>query len=146
MVRAVFEGAAFGLRQILQQAQAQWNWRPTKLVGVGGGAHSRFWAQIKANVLQLEYGMAEFTDASALGAALLGGVSCGHYDGLDDPALPCIHVASDFIKPGPPARSEVYNRQFLVFAALYPVLAQSMHALAVKAPGAQEQASARAYG
>jgi len=134
MVRAVFEGAAFGLRQILQRAEAQWNWHPSKLVGVGGGAHSRFWAQIKADVLELEYGMAEFTDASALGAAMLGGVASGRYSGLDDVALPTIHVASQYIKPGPPERRALYDRQFLIFATLYPALAESMHALAVKPP------------
>lgn len=130
MVRAVFEGAAFGLRQILQCAEVQWKWHPAKLVGVGGGAHSRFWAQIKADVLQLDYGMAEFTDASALGAALLGGIAAGQYRGLDDAALPCIQVAQQYIRPGPPQRCAVYDRQFEVFAALYPALAGAMHALA----------------
>lgn len=129
MVRAVFEGAAFGLRQILERAKDRWQWHPGKLVGVGGGAHSRFWAQIKADVLQLEYGMAEFTDASALGAALLGGVACRRYDGLEDPALPTIQVAAQYVKPGSAERRALYDRQFAVFAQLYPLLAPSMHAL-----------------
>ncbi len=138
MVRAVFEGAAFGLRQIMQRAQDQWTWQPSKLVGVGGGAHSRFWAQIKADVLQLDYGMAEFTDASALGAALLGGVASQRYGGLDDASLPTINVASQYIKPGPRERCAIYERQFSVFAALYPALAESMHALAAQTPGARK--------
>jgi xylulokinase len=139
MVRAVFEGAAFGLRQILERAEAQWNWHPAKLVGVGGGAHSRFWAQIKADVLHLEYGMAEFTDASALGAALLGGVACRRYSGFDDPALPAIRVASQYITPGPAERRETYDRQFAVFADLYPVLAPAMHRLGSAAAAPRER-------
>ncbi len=134
MVRAVFEGAAFGLRQILERAQAQWGWRPQRLVGVGGGAHSRFWAQIKADVLQLDYGMAEFTDAAALGAALLGGVAAGQFSGLHDADLPAIGVAPQYIRPSGAARLAVYDRQFKVFDALYPVLAASMHALAPHEP------------
>ena len=141
MVRAVFEGAAFGLRQILERAEAQWNWHPAKLVGVGGGAHSRFWAQIKADVLQLEYGMAEFTDASALGAALLGGIASRRYSGLDDPSLPAIRVASQYIKPGSPERRALYDHQFSVFASLYPLLAPSMHSLAARAPALHERRS-----
>lgn len=129
MVRAVFEGAAFGLRQILLEAEKQWNWHPAKLVGVGGGAHSKFWAQIKADTLQLEYGMAEQTDASALGAAMLGGVAAGLFKSLDSIELPTIQVANEFIKPGPPARCAIYRQQFDIFAALYPALSQSMHAL-----------------
>lgn len=134
MVRAVFEGAAFGLRQILERAHARWDWRPARLVGVGGGAHSRFWAQIKADVLRLDYGMAEFTDAAALGAALLGGVAAGEFSGLDDPQLPAIAVAPQYIRPGPAERLATYDRQFRVFAALYPLLAESMHALAPREP------------
>lgn len=144
MVRAVFEGAAFGLRQILKRAEDRWDWRPTKLVGVGGGAHSRFWAQIKADVLQLDYGMAEFTDASALGAALLGGVACGLYGGLEDASLPTIHQASQYIKPGPAERCAIYDYQFSVFAGLYPALSKSMHALAAQTPASRDRASRRA--
>lgn len=129
MVRAVFEGAAFGLRQILLEAEKQWNWHPAKLVGVGGGAHSKFWAQIKADILQLEYGMAEQTDASALGAAMLGGIAAGLFLTPDAIELPTIQVANEFIKPGADARCAVYRHQFDIFASLYPALAKSMHAL-----------------
>ena len=129
MVRAVFEGAAFGLRQILQQAQARWGWSPQRLVGVGGGAHSRFWARIKADILKLEYGMAGQTDASALGAAMLGGLACSVYQGFDDPALPVLSVANGYIKPSQEAATAVYDRQFAIFAALYPALKDAMHAL-----------------
>lgn len=143
MVRAVFEGAAFGLRQILARAQARWGWRPQRLVGVGGGAHSRFWAQIKADVLQLDYGMADFTDASALGAALLGGVAAGQYTGLADPQLPTIGVASQYIRPGAPERCALYDRHYQVFDTLYPVLAGSMHALAAREAGQEAYRPAR---
>lgn len=130
MVRAVFEGAAFGLRQILDRAEKQWGWHPAKLVGVGGGAHSRYWAQIKADVLQLDYGLAEQTDASALGAAMLGGIASGTYDGLNSPDLPTIRVATDYIRPGSAIKREVYDHQFSIFASLYPALAGAMHQLA----------------
>lgn len=134
MVRAVFEGASFGLRQILERAERRWGWHPQRLVGVGGGAHSRFWGQIKADVLRLDYATADFTDASALGAALLGGVAAGTYSGLLDPGIPTISVAPQDIRPGPADRLAVYDRQFQVFTALYPALAASMHALAPREP------------
>lgn len=137
MVRAVFEGAAFGLRQILLEAEKQWNWHPAKLVGVGGGAHSKFWAQIKADVLQLEYGMAEQTDASALGAALLGGIAAGVFLTPDAIEFPAVQVARAFIKPGSETRCAIYRHQFEIFAALYPALANSMHALSNYQPGAR---------
>jgi xylulokinase len=136
MVRAVFEGAAFGLRQILERAQQRWGWRPRTLVGVGGGAHSAFWGQIKADVLALDYGMGDVTDASALGAAMMGGVAAGVYAGLDDPQLPLIAVGRQAVHPGPAERTALYDRHYRVFAGLYPLLADSMHALSPPAPPA----------
>jgi xylulokinase len=129
MVRAVFEGGALALRQILQIARERWGYRPARLVGVGGGARSRFWAQVKADVLGLDYHMASVTDASAIGAAMLGGVAAGVYRGVDDPALPTIRCVEKPVQPGPAERRAVYDRHFEVFDALYPALAPAMHAL-----------------
>lgn len=131
MIRAVFEGTAFGLRQIMGLAERKWGLRPTSMVGVGGGSHSRFWAQIKADILQLEYGMTEFQDASALGAAMLGAIAGGQFTGLHDPALPAVKISSHWIKPAA-QHHDIYQRHFEIFTHLYPVLSSSMHALARK--------------
>jgi xylulokinase len=101
-----------------------------ELIGVGGGARSRFWAQVKADVLGLDYRTSAMTDASALGAALLGGVAAAVYAGADDEALPLIRGDAQPIQPGPPERRAVYERAFRVFEGLYPALCESMHALA----------------
>lgn len=130
MVRAVFEGGALGLRQILARAQRQWGWQPAELIGVGGGSRSRFWAQVKADALGLAYRMSPHSDASALGAALMGGVAAGQYKGLDDPELPTIRGDDKPVLPGPAERRAVYDRRFQVFDRLYPALADAMHALA----------------
>jgi xylulokinase len=137
MVRAVFEGGALGLRQILQRAEDQWGWRPAELVGVGGGARSRFWAQIKDRTSPM-------TDAGALGAALLGGVAAGIYSGADDETLPVIRGDAQPIQPGPDERRAVYERRFRVFESLYPALREAMHALAEREPEGAAQATPRA--
>lgn len=129
MVRAVFEGGALALRQILDIARHQWGSCPTELVGVGGGARSRFWAQIKADVLGLTYHMATLTDASAIGAALLGGVAAGTYSGLDDADIPTIRCDEQKVRPGPAERRSVYDRHFEVYRSLYPLLRDAMHRL-----------------
>lgn len=134
MIRAVFEGTAFGLRQIMELAERKWATRPTRMVGVGGGSHSRFWAQIKADILLLEYGTTEFQDASALGAAMLGAMAGGHFSGLHDAALPSVKISSQWVKPSSPQNQEIYQRHFDIFTRLYPALSSSMHALAQKTP------------
>ncbi len=134
MIRAVFEGGALALRQILDRAEAQWGWRPTELIGVGGGARSRFWAQIKADVLGLDYHMASLTDAAAIGAALMGATAAGIFDGLQDPGLPTICRDDRPIEPRPALRQSIYDHSFEIFNGLYPALAKSMHKLAELAP------------
>ena len=129
MVRAVFEGGAFALRQIVDIAESQWSWRPSDLIGVGGGARSRLWAQVKADVLGLNYHMATLTDASAIGAALLGGVAAGTYASVEDPTLPGIRCDEHKIRPGPAERRAVYDRRFDVYRSLYPALQRAMHQL-----------------
>jgi xylulokinase len=132
MIRAVFEGTAFGLRQIMELAERKWGLRPMRMVGVGGGSHSRFWAQIKADILCLEYGTTEFQDAGALGAAMLGAIAGGHFSGLEDAALPSVKISSQWVKPSSAEKQDIYQRHFEIFTRLYPVLATSMHQLGQK--------------
>ena len=129
MIRAVFEGTTFGLRQIFDHARDRWNWHPAYLMGVGGGARSRFIAQMKADILGLEYRTADMADAAALGAALMGGVAGGVYASLTDPELPRIQATSSPFKPGMQDRRRVYEQAFSVYARLYGQLRDTMHQL-----------------
>jgi len=130
MIRAVFEGTSFGLRQILARGQTKWGWLPRRLLGVGGGARSRFWAQLKADVLHLEYLVSDMADAAALGAASLGGIAAGSFRGLDDPEIPIIKETEAPVRPGAKPVREAYDRSFRVYELLYPQLREAMHALA----------------
>jgi len=132
MVRAVFEGTAFGLRQIMGLAESKWGLQPQQMIGVGGGSHSRFWAQIKADVLNMDYGTTESQDASALGAALLGAVAGAHFSSLNDESLPSVKISSQWVKPSSLQKQAIYQSHFEIFTRLYPVLSSSMHALAHK--------------
>jgi xylulokinase len=68
MVRSVFEGSAYGLRQIVERAEREWGWRPQQLLSVGGGTLSPLWHKIKADVLGMAYAPVVVPDAAALGA------------------------------------------------------------------------------
>lgn len=74
-VRALYEGIAFSLRDILLQFRAQGlDMRSARLAG--GGAKSACWRQIVADVMGVEVLLPEVTDAS-FGAALIAGVGAG---------------------------------------------------------------------
>jgi len=60
---------------------------------IGGGAKSRVWNQIKADVLQIPYVRLEQEEFATLGGAIIGGRMVGFWD---DP----LEVATRFAKPG----------------------------------------------
>ncbi|PWG61500.1 xylulokinase [Spiribacter halobius] len=131
MVRAVFEGTAYGLLQIVRRAEERWHWRPQRMLSVGGGTRSRFWLQIKADILGIELSPGHITDASALGGALLGGIAGGVFRAVTDAGLPTVHSESDAILPSADDhRREKYQRMARIYDGLYPALAESMSALA----------------
>jgi len=74
--RAVLEGCAFAMRDVVDRLDAM-GVRTDRIRLTGGGAQSRVWAQIRADVAQrpVEYGPDH--DAAPLGAAILGAVAAG---------------------------------------------------------------------
>lgn len=75
VVRALYEGIACSLRDVLEALRAQGlDMREARIIG--GGARSATWRQIVADVLDIGILMPEVTDAS-FGAALIAGVGAG---------------------------------------------------------------------
>lgn len=130
LARAVYEAAAYGLRQILERATERWGYRPTSMLCVGGGALSTLLLQIQADVMGIVIYAANVPDAAALGAAMLGGIAAEVYSGVDDPALPKLHAGSEGIRPGRRTDRQAYEAAFAVYRTLYPALRNAMHLLA----------------
>ncbi len=129
MVRALYEGGAFALRQILARAESRWGWRPQSLLSVGGGSRCRTWHQIKADILGVGYLPADFADVAALGAAILGGIAAGIYTGLDDPSQPRLSPPGEEVTPNAGTRT-VYDAMFAIYEKLYPALGRLMAEIA----------------
>ena len=86
LMRAAFEGVAFAIRAGLDALHAQGT-RPTQLRLAGGGSVHRAWQQLLMDVLQLPLEAVDCPNASARGAALLGGLAAGHWSTADLYAL-----------------------------------------------------------
>jgi xylulokinase len=74
--RALLEGCAFAMRDVVDRLDTM-GVRSDRIRLTGGGARSRVWAQIRADVAErpVEYGPEH--DAAPLGAAILGAVAGG---------------------------------------------------------------------
>ncbi|HBP37648.1 MAG TPA: xylulokinase, partial [Clostridiales bacterium] len=125
--RSVMEGVAFSLRQvydlIIGHNQA---WMASgELVLAGGGAVSRLWRQILADVFNLPartvFGSAE---GGSFGAALVAGVAAGVWADLSE-AVRLVRPESETLPI--PENLPVYEKLYRRYVGLYPALRWNDH-------------------
>ena len=109
LYRACMEGVAYEMR-INYEALADSGIRFKKLNATGGGAKSRRWIQMKADVLNLPVTVLKTTDAGTVGSAMLTGIAVGLFSDLKDAATHMIQE-SDTCYP----RQEMHEKYMKVF-------------------------------
>jgi xylulokinase len=123
MARAVLEGVAFGLRQILDVLRSQGSGVSGEIEAmrlIGGGGKSRLWQQILADVFQLPIHMLELKgEATSWGAAVAAGVAVGQYDwSIAAQRSQVVEV----VEPNP-AHTARYDELLGIYTAAYEALA-----------------------
>ncbi len=122
LIESVYESAAYSLKQIMEEAAALWKLDIDTLRAVGNGTKGHAWNQMKADVLRLKYRPLGCSDASAFGAAMLGGIASGVFSGPLDPALPAIPDSGEIYSPCSDEESLPYMESYGTFVSLYPKL------------------------
>ena len=122
--RAILEGTAYGTRHILEDLAAH-GFKVAELYATGGGAKSRLWLQIHADVCGLPIYLAEVGEATTLGSAISAAVGAGHYSSLAEASENMVTI-TDEIEPDP-SRREAYDFYYARFVETYPALASLMH-------------------
>jgi xylulokinase len=79
LVRSVMEGVTFSLYEAYQ-VLIKTGIQPHRVILAGGGARSRLWRQMVADVFGLPVEKARIEEQSALGAALMAGAGIGMFD------------------------------------------------------------------
>lgn len=127
IVRAIMEGAAYGLRHNVEAAQAG-GFHPITLACVGGGARSPVWNQIKADVLQRPISLPAAAAGAAMGDAIVAAAGAGIYASVGD-------AVEHMVTPGAtyqprPELAPLYDELYGVFRHLYPALRADFQRLA----------------
>jgi xylulokinase len=123
MTRAILEGSAFGLRDILE-AMKNAGLDVRRLTIVGGGAKGRLWRQIKADVTGLPVRVPVSVETTATGAAILAAVGSGVHESVTEAVSSFVAFRPDEEVPDPERREayeEAYRRYRDVYFALKPV-------------------------
>jgi len=123
---AILEGLTYELRRNLDLLQAS-GVRIDVLRAIGGGARSRLWLQLKADITGIPVVTPRVTEAAALGAALLAGVGAGLFPSAAEAAGRFLQLTETHTPE--PARHAEYTRQYELYRQVYPAVAPISHQL-----------------
>ncbi|MGO5052936.1 xylulokinase [Lachnospiraceae bacterium LCP25S3_G4] len=119
MTQAILEGVAFAIRDSFEVAKSLGiQVERTKICG--GGAKSRLWKKLIANILNIKVDVIEVEEGPAMGGAMLAAVACGEYKSVEDAAEHMIRVV-ETIDPDP-TLAALYEDKYVKFKKLYPTV------------------------
>ena len=116
LFRAVLESIAFGFRHHLD-IFAELGLRPRRVRVTNGGARSRLWTQVTADIIGLPLEKLRSHPGSSLGVAFAAGIAVGEFSEWSD--------IERFVEPGvviQPRDHEAYHSGYAQYRALYPLL------------------------
>lgn len=133
MYRAILEGIALEQRFVLSRIEGETGQSVERVRAMGGGAGSRLWLQVLADVLARPVEAMEFVETTALGAAILAAAAVA-LDGESDVRATAERMTGPWA-PIDPSRDDVerYRRLGPIFERLYPSLAPTFADLAAVA-------------
>ncbi len=119
MTLAVLEGVAFALRDCMEAAKKNGaHIACTKLCG--GGAKSKLWRKIVANVMNMPVDIPQTEQGPGFGAAMLAMVGCGEYGAVQEAASAIVRVR-ETVLPDKQIAAD-YEARYRHFTKLYPAL------------------------
>lgn len=120
LTRAVLEGVAFSLRDVLNLLDEAGLDAPAEIRVSGGGARSPLWRQILADVLGVDLVTVGTTEGAAFGAALLAGTGVGVWPSVDA-ATDATVTTADRTEPDLDDAG-AYGSFYKTYRDLYPAL------------------------
>lgn len=127
--RAMYEGIAFGVRQIMELLDRGSQDLSQRIVAVGGGTQGGLWTQIVSDVTNRPQLIPKETIGASFGDALMAGIGAGlvppDTDWVRDPVV---------VEPNPSTR-EIYDSLFFDYEQLYPSTRDVVHRLARRQRG-----------
>ena len=121
--RACMEGVAYEMR-LNYDALADSGIRFSKLHATGGGAKSKVWMQMKADILNLPITSLKTSDAGTVGSAMLTGVAVGVFRDLAEAAAIMVRQMETY-QPDPRRHEQymrIYERYRKVYQAVRPLM------------------------
>jgi len=125
-VRSVLEGVTFALKDSLELIKDK-GVKVKEIRAIGGGAKSKVWQKILADILGEEINLLNVEEGPAFGAALIAGVGVGVYDSFAEAVNRIIKVKKTIV----PAiqNTKRYNQYYQIYKKLYHSLKENFKEL-----------------
>ncbi len=128
LFRAILEGLAYEARSVIEPLlQRATMTHPDKILIIGGATRNQLLMEMKAAIFGQPITLVQVEEATALGAAMLGGVAAGVYDTISGAAY-ALNVETIEVRQDP-ALTTLYGRGFeQIHRQLYGWLRPANHA------------------
>ncbi|MBU4510456.1 xylulokinase, partial [bacterium] len=120
-------GVTFALKDSLELIKDK-GVKIKEIRAIGGGAKSRIWQQILADIFDEEVNLLNVEEGPAFGAALIAGVGVGVYSSFAEAVNRIIKVEKTIIPRT--QNSERYNQYYQLYKKLYYSLKENFKELA----------------
>ena len=128
MARAVMEGIVFSMYNCLLICETS-GITPEVLIAIGGGAGSKVWLQIQADIYGRPLTVTASSEQAVLGAAITAGVGCGAFSSFAEGCKCTVHY-KDIIEPNLNNHKK-YLEYFKIFNDIYSLALPALEAVTV---------------
>jgi xylulokinase len=126
IIKGILDGISYEMRLNLDRLAVA-GVEVREIRAIGGGAKSRVWMQLKANIFNRPVSALNVSEAACLGAAILAGVAVGEYRSPAEAADVLVKVVEAY-EPKP-TEVERYAEQYGRYRRIYPALRELLHEL-----------------
>ena len=124
--RAVLEGLAYEYQRAYDSMIEMFRLSPRRLLASGGGTRNDLLLEIKAMVAGQPVVVPDIEEATCLGAAMLGGIGAGIYNGFSD-ATEQIQYATQAVESDAAMHAFYQERYHKLYVKLYDMLKEANH-------------------
>lgn len=117
LIRSVMEGVVFSLKDSLEIFE-EMGIKSDEIIASGGGALSRVWLQIQADIFEKEVRVSKVKEQACLGACILAGVGTGHFSNIEE-ACKCYVKYDDYSYKPIKEHVERYRKSYKMYKKLY---------------------------
>ena len=121
LLRAIYEGVVFAHLEHIDDLADSTGLRPPAARLCGGAAQSPVWAQMFADIMDMDIEIAEGSELGALGCAICAAVATGRYDGFEQAMAAMTRIGRHY-RPDP-SRTPIYRDKRAAFTRVRRALA-----------------------